>query len=295
MKRNGYSLVEVLIAISIMVALFTLGFTNYRDFSRRQSLQNAAGKIQADLRLAQEMALSGQKPTDSNCTGTNSLNGYFFNVINTSTYEIRASCTGVNPPPATKTVNTQSDVQISLVVGTNPILFKVLGSGNNIDAAGAQITLLQGSTNRLIAIDISKGGQIQLNFSATPMPTATPGPTSTPTPTPSPTPGGTPPGCTTVSAPVMNVTQTCNSPSSLTLTGDWNSIAGTSLYRWKVCFETNCSTTPVPKNITVLAPTTTGTWTGTPGTYVVKVRIESSSTCTGVGSFFDVPITNLCN
>jgi prepilin-type N-terminal cleavage/methylation domain-containing protein len=162
--RRGYTLIEILVAVSIIGILFSVGYANFRAFSQRQAVKDAAKLIQADLRLTQQIALSGQKPTDINCNSpVNSLNGYFFTILSESVYEVRASCTGGVVSEATKTVNLGTGAVFSSPFPSpNPILFKVLGNGTNIpDGENVIIGIVQIGTNNQSTITISSGGQIQ--------------------------------------------------------------------------------------------------------------------------------------
>ncbi len=162
MRAKGYSLIEILVVLSILGILFAAGYANFRDFARRQTVSNAAKGIAGDLRLAQQMALSGQKPSDSNCTGANVLNGFKFEVISSDHYEIRAICSGVNPPPATKDVILAAGVEIATPFPSpNPIIFKVLGNGTNIGATNATLRVRQTVTGATQDIIITSGGRIQ--------------------------------------------------------------------------------------------------------------------------------------
>jgi type II secretory pathway pseudopilin PulG len=73
-------MVEMVMVVVIMAILFTMGTANYRDYQQRQYLESAALQVEADLRLAQQMALSGVKPEEpaGNDCQSNNLSGYLF-------------------------------------------------------------------------------------------------------------------------------------------------------------------------------------------------------------------------
>lgn len=163
-NTHGYTLIEILVGLTIIGLLFGVGYANFRSFSRRQVVINAAKSIQGDLRLAQEIALAGQKPSDPECKSpANTLNGYNFTVLSPSSYEIRAVCSGGNIASATKTVVLDSAAAIASPFPVpNPILFKVLGRGTNIpEGENAVITIVQTGTSTTSTINVSSGGQIQ--------------------------------------------------------------------------------------------------------------------------------------
>lgn len=162
-NSQAYTLIEVLVTLTIVALLFSVGYANFRAFTQRQAVLNTVKTIQGDLRLAQQIALSGQKPDDVSCNSPALLNGYNFTILTSSSYEIRASCTGGNVTQAFKTVTLPDNVSIaSPFPSPNPILFKVLGTGTNIPSGqNAVITLSQTGTTNQVTIPIGSGGQIQ--------------------------------------------------------------------------------------------------------------------------------------
>jgi prepilin-type N-terminal cleavage/methylation domain-containing protein len=159
----GYTLIEILVAMTIIGILFGVGYVSFRDFSRRQTLNGVAKEIQGDLRLAQGDALSGQKPDDVRCNSPNTLESYSFNVYSASEYKIEADCLMAGAPTvvAVKDVNLPAGVSIS-TPSPNPIKFKILGQGTNIASGeNAQLTLSQTGTTNQVTITISSGGEIK--------------------------------------------------------------------------------------------------------------------------------------
>lgn len=163
---SAYTLIEILIALTIIGLIFGIGYVNFRDFSRRQALAGVVRKIKGDLRVAQENATSGQKPADPSkkcvdLTGATTplLNGYNFRVLpDAHTYVIQAACSGGTVD--VKSVSVLSD-NITISISQNPILFKVLGQGTDIGATPVLITLTQTGTGSQAVITVSSGGEIK--------------------------------------------------------------------------------------------------------------------------------------
>lgn len=155
--KEGYTIIEILVAVSISAVIFVAGFANFRDFSRRQVLVSAVRSLKGDLRLAQEYALIGKKPEEVKCLEPNILDTYGFYVNNVGEYMIRAYCSG--GAVDVKVVEMAQDVEI-LTPNPNPITFKVLGEGNNLSAS-TDITLSQVSTGDTLKVTVSPGGEIK--------------------------------------------------------------------------------------------------------------------------------------
>lgn len=159
MKSKGYTLIEILVGLTIIAILFAIGYVNFRDFARRQAIAGAAKLLQGDIRLAQQQALSGQKPDDPKCKDPNILNGYFFDITSDTEYKVYASCSGGNVAP-TKDVILPTGLTITSTL--NPVLFKVLGDGTNIPQGQASfIKMTQAVTGNTISITITRGGDVQ--------------------------------------------------------------------------------------------------------------------------------------
>jgi prepilin-type N-terminal cleavage/methylation domain-containing protein len=159
----GYTLIEILVAMTIIGVLFGVGYVSFRDFSRRQTLNGVAKLIQGDLRLAQGDALSGQKPDDVRCNPPNTLESYSFNVYSTSEYKIEANCLtgGVPTAVVVKDVDLPAGILIS-TPSPNPIKFKILGQGTNITLGqNAELTITQTGITNQATIIVSSGGEIK--------------------------------------------------------------------------------------------------------------------------------------
>lgn len=156
--NSAYTFIEILVALTIVGLIFGIGYVSFRDFSRRQALLGTTRNIKGDLRLAQEQAISGEKPSDFRCDSPNTLSGYYFNRVSANSYSLVARCSGGNV--VSKEVNLPSD--ISIAANQNPIVFKVLGQGTDVpQASPAVITLTQAGTSNTATISISSTGEIK--------------------------------------------------------------------------------------------------------------------------------------
>jgi prepilin-type N-terminal cleavage/methylation domain-containing protein len=153
-NSSAYTLIELLVGLSIIGLIFSFGYVSFREFSRRQALIGTMKALKGDLRLTQSRALSGQKPVS--CAST--LNGYSFIVTSQNTYEIKASCTGA---VADKTVTLPGDIIFSAPLPPT-ITFKVLGDGTNIQAgSNVTLSLYQTSTGDPGSVIVYPGGEIE--------------------------------------------------------------------------------------------------------------------------------------
>lgn len=153
----AYTLIEILVVLSIIGVLFGVAYASYRDFSRRQELAGVAKTIQGNLRRAQQNALSGVKPPGTVCN-SGILIGYDFYLVSNKEYQIRANCTNGNVVVSSTVLSEDSSVLITST--NNPILFNVLGNGTNI-ADSATITVTHSVTGETVSVYVGSGGDIE--------------------------------------------------------------------------------------------------------------------------------------
>lgn len=132
--KSGYTLIELLITMTIVTIVFTIGLVSFRDFSRRQALTGILKSVKADLRLAQQYALTGKKPLD--CDSSYTLSGYTFDITGDYSYDLVANCT--NGALTNNVIVKSVDLSVNEVkISTSPaipdsVLFKVLGQGTDL-------------------------------------------------------------------------------------------------------------------------------------------------------------------
>lgn len=156
MKNAAFTLIEILIAISIAAILLGFGFAGFRQYSQRQVLFAAARAVKSDLRSLQEKALSGEKINP--CAGKY-LDGYRFDILPGNTqYNISQLCSKVVYNIEDKSVASG----FTITATQEPILFKVLGQGTDIPSGtSSTITLTQTGTTKSIQITVSAEGSIK--------------------------------------------------------------------------------------------------------------------------------------
>jgi len=155
--RFGFTFIELLVSISIMVLMFTLGLGSYRDFVRRQQIDSVAREIKADLRLAQQEAIVGKKPDNPNCNSSG-LIGYrvkFAGGTGYTGYEVFAVCEDGEVSVKSKLFGADSDMDMSPF---SEFTFNSLARGVS---STVSMELRQISTGEVINISINQNGEIK--------------------------------------------------------------------------------------------------------------------------------------
>lgn len=67
MNEKGFTLVELLVVVSVLMVILGFGVARYTAFNRRERVKQAAFTLKATLRFAQTKAISAEKPS-SGCT-----------------------------------------------------------------------------------------------------------------------------------------------------------------------------------------------------------------------------------
>jgi prepilin-type N-terminal cleavage/methylation domain-containing protein len=154
-SHKGYTLIEILVSVVIVGILFGIGFVTFRDFSRRQALASITRQIKGDLKLAQEYALSGQKPEAGGCV---LLDGYKVK-FSPTLYGIYRICSG-----SEQEIEEKEDISlpsgISMQYSQNSLTFRVLGKGTDL-TSDLSIILTQAATGNTSVIQISPAGKIE--------------------------------------------------------------------------------------------------------------------------------------
>lgn len=130
-KNSGFTLLELIVAFSIIAILSTVGIASYINFARWQTLQQAYLDFFNTVSLARANAASQVKP--SQCISSSTLDGYRVR-INTvaNSYTLSVVCSGIDYIIFTKSLSTGVVFNKSTdnpPTTTTDILFSVLTSG----------------------------------------------------------------------------------------------------------------------------------------------------------------------
>ncbi|MBI3341703.1 prepilin-type N-terminal cleavage/methylation domain-containing protein [Candidatus Curtissbacteria bacterium] len=112
---KGYSLIELLIVISIFGITVSLVTASYLSFERNQKFKNAALQLKSDIRYMQNKALTGDKSLAGCIDSQSALIGWYLNVSTgaASGYSLFSDCLG----GGNETSNLLNNAAISLPRG----------------------------------------------------------------------------------------------------------------------------------------------------------------------------------
>jgi prepilin-type N-terminal cleavage/methylation domain-containing protein len=151
---KGFTIIELLITISVLALLLTIGLVYYQDFNRRQIINQAAKDLKSNLRLAQSRALAGEKPQGW-CGGEGeTLAGYRLEFISEIDYQISAVCSNADIK-LTKIVQLPDSVVGPSGAG---VLFRVLAQGAE---AGTDFLLQGFGQERRVTVEVSGNIKIE--------------------------------------------------------------------------------------------------------------------------------------
>ena len=186
-SNQGYTLIEILVTVTIMLLLVGGGIVSYVRFNDRQTMIGTARELQGLLRAAQTKARVGDRPE-----GCDHLRAYVLRLAaQSSTVNLIADCD--NSEIIKETIELDSNITAQSAVD---IQFQALHGG----VITPQTITLQSAGGMGYEFLVSKGGEISegaftgddnliASSNPSPSPTAAASPGASPTPTSSPSTG----------------------------------------------------------------------------------------------------------
>jgi prepilin-type N-terminal cleavage/methylation domain-containing protein len=150
MKSNGFTMIELLVVMAVIVTITALLVGGYNNFNQTERLRQSGKDLKTNLRLAQTKATSGLKPS-----GCSVLDGYRV-TFDSSSYTIQALCGGALAGSIT-TITLPDAISFSPAPTPNPLLFSVL---TGLPVLTNNMTITLGSASQTHAVLVSTGGDI---------------------------------------------------------------------------------------------------------------------------------------
>lgn len=150
-QKGGYSLIELLVVMSIFGITISLVTASYLTFENNQRFRNAALQVKNDIRFAQHKAVSGDKST-SNCQNIDpqktSLIGWYIRFRQSAIdYTISSDCInalGAETTELYSTVKLPKGISICSVSGSDiNILFQATSVSSNFYSSSSTPPFLE--------------------------------------------------------------------------------------------------------------------------------------------------------
>ncbi len=87
MRYRGFTLIEIIVSVALLLLMSGLFIANYTGFNSSQTVKQAASTLIRNLQHIRTKAASGAKPA-----GCDTLIGYIVKFPNTATYTAQAVC-----------------------------------------------------------------------------------------------------------------------------------------------------------------------------------------------------------
>ena len=157
---SGYTIIEIIVSISILIIIFTLAQAGYRQFILNRSLDSVREGVISELKLAQEYAISGRVPLNCDNIAGIVFTSHYDVDPDLNTIVILADC-DIDQPIKTVRLSTYAR-NVRFGAPFSAIVFRPLGTGTNITPGSTRtISLYQITTGTTKNILVSSGGEIR--------------------------------------------------------------------------------------------------------------------------------------
>ena len=149
--RQGFTLIELIVAVSISLFVTGLLVINYNSYNTNQSLRQAALTLKNNVRFLESKAANGEKPAAACPT----LTGWAITFA-ASSYSYRASCGGVLTGTST-VVSLAPSLLFSPIPSPGTVTFNVLTHGTTLTSPLSVIIV---SPDKQYTVQINPSGDI---------------------------------------------------------------------------------------------------------------------------------------
>ncbi len=164
-SQHGFTLIELMVAITIMALLSSFGIVSFVTYSRSQSLKAATQDFITVLQSAKASATSQIKP--DTCANTGVLDGYEVIRNSQSSYSIGPVCGGTYDSASSKTVTLPTNGNVSFDDGSSlTILFQTVTGIVSFDPPQsnnyADVVLRESQSNATQTVRVYSDGRINV-------------------------------------------------------------------------------------------------------------------------------------
>lgn len=170
-NRNGFSFLELLIVMSIMIIFSTLSVGGYSAFNESKKIDSDTNQLVATIELAKKKSRAGDKSgimlsgvDQSVCD----LDGYKVTILSATSYALQASMCA-NASPSCPIASGCSDITIAPYSTASSISLSPSTGSVNFMASGvavsgiSTITVTNAKNNKLKTVTINGAGVVESN------------------------------------------------------------------------------------------------------------------------------------
>ncbi len=154
MRQKGFTLIELMVVLSVTAVLGTLGVAGFTTYNQIQILQSATSDVVTILNLAKSRAQSQVKLT-ALCSSSETLNGYKVDILAPKNYTLYLRCSGIDRQVNEGTKVLPSDI----IFGANTSFFFPIQTGG-VQTAG-QIVISGYGRSKTVMVNSLGGVSIQ--------------------------------------------------------------------------------------------------------------------------------------
>ena len=166
MKKNAFTLIEILLVVVIVVIFSVLVFADYKNGEQQLALQRSANKLAQDLRRAAAKTLGLE--SSSVCLGGYANYGVHFSIYSSSSYVLFADCGNDDYQYATSEkiseIALEKNIKITgLSFGTIlDVVFEAPDPTVHFTSAAATSSITLGVGSRAKTVFINQAGLIEI-------------------------------------------------------------------------------------------------------------------------------------